>query len=290
VEVGEWVTGTANGVTAFYDIDTPVTLAKLARGDFEYISPQLIPRYGLYLSFTGGPTLERLEAEFGSPRALPLYCSVDPQMYFPEQQELVWDLGYLGTYSADRQSPLEALMLDGARQAPRKKFVVAGPQYPVDMNWPANVRRIEHLAPAEHRAFYNRQRFTLNITRADMIAAGFSPSVRLFEAAACGTPIISDWWPGLDTLLAPADEILISRGPRDTLRYLDMNETERREIARRAREKVLSAHTAARRAAELETYVFDAMRVSTVNSYDTRESTIIEDPGTWPVVSQSPSA
>ena len=56
------------------------------------------------------------------------------------------------------------------------------------VSFPANVQRITHLAPRAHRRFYNRLRFTLNITRRDMVQAGYSPSVRLFEAAACGPP------------------------------------------------------------------------------------------------------
>ncbi|MDQ3928864.1 MAG: glycosyltransferase, partial [Chloroflexota bacterium] len=228
VSVGEWVVQTARGATAFYDIDTPVTLAKLERGDMEYLSPELIPRYGLYLSFTGGPTLERIERQYGSPRARPLYCSVDPALYYPEAQEMRWDLGYMGTYSDDRQPPLDWLMLEPARRWSGGKFVVAGPQYPPDIEWPPNVQRIEHLPPVEHRAFYNAQRFTLNITRADMVAAGYSPSVRLFEAAACATPIISDWWEGLDTIFEPGEEVLVARSPGETLKYLrDMPEGER---------------------------------------------------------------
>jgi len=233
-----------------------VTLAKLARGDEEYLAASLIPRYQLYLSFTGGPTLRRLEAEYGSPLARPLYCSVDPDLYYPERAEARWDLGYLGTYSADRQPVLERLMLGAARRWRKGRFVVAGPQYPDEIAWPSNVERVEHLPPAEHRGFYNAQRFTLNVTRADMVRAGYSPSVRLFEAAACGTPIISDYWEGLETFLTPGKEVLISRSPEETLRYLrDLSDAERAAVGRRARARVLAAHTAAHRAAELEGYV-----------------------------------
>ena len=259
VAVGEWVVEQARGVKAFYDIDTPVTLAKLERGDMEYLSPALIPRYDLYLSFTGGPTLRRIERKYGSPMARPLYCSVDPTLYYPDRSarpgEYRWDLGYLGTYSDDRQPPLERLMLDAAREWKDGRFVVAGPQYPRTIDWPENTKRIEHLPPARHRGFYNRQRFTLNITRADMIRAGYSPSVRLFEAAACATPIISDYWKGLDTFFRFDEEILVSRSPEDTLGYLlDLPDEVRRAIGARARERVLSEHTAAHRAAELEAY------------------------------------
>ncbi|WP_239014584.1 CgeB family protein [Archangium violaceum] len=255
VEVGNWVQHTARGVSAFYDIDTPVTLAKLARKDFEYLSPELIPGYQLYLSFTGGPTLERIERELGSPAARPLYCSADPELYAPQHREPLWDLGYLGTYSDDRQPVLERLMLDAAREWSAGRFVVAGPQYPAGIQWPSNVSRVEHLAPPEHPAFYNSQRFTLNVTRADMVRAGYSPSVRLFEAAACGVPIISDEWAGLDTLFVPGKEIFISHSGEETLRFLrEVSEPERQAMGMKARERVLAEHTAAHRAEALEQY------------------------------------
>jgi len=260
VAVGEWVTATAQGATAFYDIDTPVTLARLERGDEEYLSPRLVPRYHAYLSFSGGPILERIERTYGSPMARPLYCSFDPELYFPEVRKPRWDLGYMGTYSDDRQPPLDRLLLEAARRWPEGRFVVAGPQYPESVRWPANVERIEHLPPAQHRRFYNSQRFTLNITRADMVRAGYSPSVRLFEAAACGVPIISDYWAGLDEFFALGDEILVSHSSEETLRYLrEVGEEERRALGERARRRVLACHTAAHRARELEGYALELL-------------------------------
>jgi len=259
--VGDWVTREASGVSAFYDIDTPVTLAKLARGDCDYLTSRLVSRYDLYLSFTGGPTLGRLERELGSPMARPLYCAVDPELYYPEPTDAHWDLGYMGTYSEDRQPTIERLLVEPALQLPDARLVVAGPQYPADLRWPANVARIEHLPPDEHRAFYNRQRWTLNVTRADMIAAGWSPSVRLFEAAACGTPIVSDRWAGIESILAPGREIALADGPADVLRLLrDVPERERRAMGERARGRVLAEHTAAHRAEQLEGYVHEAWR------------------------------
>lgn len=259
VEVGHFVVETAEGITAFYDIDTPVTLAKIEKNDFEYLHPDLIPLYQIYLSFTGGPTLKRLEVQYGSPMARPFYCSFDPELYFPEEQEKKWDLGYLGTFSTDRQPPLTKLMLEAAEDLKEGKFVVAGPQYPAEILWPANVERIEHLPPSEHRKFYNSQRFAMNITRADMIKAGYSPSVRLFEAAACNTPIISDYWEGIESIFEPGKEILISKSGEETVNYLkNISEAERQQIAANAREKVLAFHTAAHRAKELESYYYEA--------------------------------
>jgi spore maturation protein CgeB len=255
IAVGNLVQRTAAGLTAFYDIDTPVTLSRLGNG-LDYLDARQIPRYDLYLSFTGGPTLERLRRRHGARCARALYCSVDPDLYYPDGPDdpaPVIDLGYLGTYSSDRQPVLDRLMLDAARRWPVGSFVVAGPQYPDSIAWPANVTRVCHVEPADHRGFYTSSRFTLNVTRQDMVTAGYSPSVRLFEAAACRTPIISDTWPGLETLFTPGREILLSRHGCDTLEFLrDLPEPERRELGERARARVLAAHTAAHRAVEFE--------------------------------------
>jgi spore maturation protein CgeB len=259
VAVADWMLQHARGVTVFYDIDTPVTLAMLGRGEHEHLHPRLIPRFDLYLSFTGGPMLDRLEREFRARRALPLYCSCDPRLYYPENPETAeprWDLGYLGTYSADRQPAVEAMLLSPARRLPDRRFAVAGSSYPPEIGWPANVDRHEHLPPGEHRSFYNRQRYTLNVTRADMRREGYSPSIRLFEAAACGTPIISDDWPGLATFFEPGREILLASTPEEVEEILrGVPEAARRRIADRARERVLAEHTAAHRAATLEDYL-----------------------------------
>jgi spore maturation protein CgeB len=259
VAVGEWVTALARGVTAFYDIDTPVTLTKLLRGEHEYLSPALVPRFDLYLSFTGGPILDRIERLYGARHARALYCSCDPELHRPRALRPRWDLGYIGTYSPDRQPTLARLMLAPAAVRPRWRCVVAGPQYPAEIAWPRNVGRVEHLPPAAHTGFYAAQRFTLNVTRADMVAAGWSPSVRLFEAAACATPIISDDWPGLEAFFIPGREILVARGGDDVVRYVErLSEDQRRAVGERARARVLAGHTAAHRALELEAHVREA--------------------------------
>ena len=259
VAVGRWVCDTATAVTAFYDIDTPVTLAKLDAGDTEYLDRDLVARYDVYLSFTGGPTLQRLESEYGSPRARAFYCMVDPTSYYPQDVECRWDLGYLGTYSEDRQPPLDRLLLEPASTAPGQRFVVAGPQFPDEIVWPPNVERIEHLPPAQHRGFYNAQRFTLNVTRAHMVAAGYSPSVRLFEAAACGVPIISDRWAGIEDFFVPDKEILLADAADDVAAYLaSTSDAHRGAVGSAARERVLAEHTAQTRARELVSHLDDA--------------------------------
>ena len=251
VPVIDWALETARGPVAFYDIDTPVTLAKLARGDEEYLARRQIPLFDTYFSFTGGPILHRLQREHGARRPAALYCTVDAGRYRNEPDApRRWRLGYLGTYSGDRQPALERLLLDPARRRSSDRFVVAGPQYPDDIAWPANVQRIEHCPPAEHGRFYNGQDWTLNVTRAAMVEAGWSPSVRLFEAASCAVPIISDRWEGLDVLF-PAGAILIADTAEDVLAALDLPEPHRQAIGRAAQDIVFAEHRAEVRARQM---------------------------------------
>jgi spore maturation protein CgeB len=254
--LGDWITSSARGVTVFYDIDTPVTLDKLATNSAQYISPPLVPRFNLYLSFTGGPVLQLITGIYGSPRARALYCAADVEVHKPEDVPRQWALGYIGTYSEDRQPLLEQLLVEPARRLPEHSFVVVGAQYPDKLVWPANVRRIEHLAPESHSKFYCSLRYALNLTRQHMAAAGYSPSVRLFEAAACGAPIVSDSWPGLDEFFVPGREILLASSADDVVQILSgLDESRRLEIAAAARHRVLKDHTAETRAIEFERYV-----------------------------------
>ena len=185
IAVSEWIIRHAQGVKCFYDIDTPVTLARLENGNGQYVAKELIPNFDLYLSFTGGPILDKLAKDYGARMPRAFYCSFDPELYSPGERRPEWDLGYMGTYSRDRQEALDRLLLEPARRWTAGKFVVAGPLYPTEIAWPANVQRTEHVHPAEHRKFYLAQKFTLNITRADMIRAGFSQRATVRGSGLC---------------------------------------------------------------------------------------------------------
>ena len=246
-------------VRAFYDIDTPITVGRLRdHGESDYLHQRQLPGLDIYFSFTGGPMLEELQQKFGVPFAVPLYCSVDPDKHqeLSAKQQFEWDLSYMGTYAPDRQPKLEQLLCEPARRRARGRFIVAGPQYPASIIWPGNVERVTHLSPRHHAAFYGSSRLTLNVTRREMVMAGYSPSVRLFEAAACATTIVSDNWPGLPDFFAPGKEVLLPGDCKDVLRYLSgYDQHELWRIGRAAREKVLAGHTSDIRAREFEAAV-----------------------------------
>lgn len=260
-------------VRTFYDIDTPITVSTLREGRAtDYLRGDQLPALDVYFSFTGGPMLGELESRFGVRRAAPLYCSFDPERYrtYPRSPRFSCAMSYMGTYAADRQPKLEEFLFGAANALPEEKFIVAGPQYPRSVHLPRNVRHIVHLNPRWHPHLYSSSRLTLNVTRRDMVMAGYSPSVRLFEAAACGAAIVSDNWPGLDTFFEPGREILLPADPREIVRYLrELDESELRAIGKAAQSRVLVAHTSQQRAKEFEYEVEAARRgdrVSLVNA------------------------
>lgn len=242
----------ARGARIFYDLDTPVTLDRLDRGeDVPWLPATELGDFDLVLSFTGGSALDAVKERLGARRAEPLYGCVDAAVHRPAENELACDLSYLGTYAEDRQDGVERLFLDVAERLADARFVLGGPMYPTSMRRPPNVAFHPHVPPSAHASFYGSSRWTLNLTRGPMKKMGFCPSARLFEAAACGVPIVSDAWTGLDRFFEPEREIMIASSTDDVIRVLSLSKNEVNEIARRARARTLRDHTAERRALEL---------------------------------------
>ncbi|HSK39190.1 MAG TPA: glycosyltransferase, partial [Arenibaculum sp.] len=250
----ELAMGSRTPCRVFYDLDTPVTLARMDAGErVAYIGPRGLADFDLVLSYTGGAALDELRGRLGARRVAPLYGHVDPAVHRPVQpaERFRADLSYIGTYADDRQRMLEALLIEPARHLPERRFVIAGAQYPQDFPWTGNIHFVKHLPPDQHPAFYSSSRLTLNVTRAAMAAMGWCPSGRLFEAAACGAPVLTDWWAGLDAFFTPGQEVLVAHGADEAVAALDLGDAELRRIAGRARERTLAEHTADRRVDDL---------------------------------------
>jgi spore maturation protein CgeB len=266
---GELLTA-SRALRVFYDLDTPVTLDALRSGEpVPYIGAEGLTRYELVLSYTGGGALRELTTRLGAPRVAPLYGHVDPTVHRPVApvEDYACDLSYLGTYALDRQAMLESLFVEPARRLPARRFMLGGALYPHDFPWTVNIFFRQHLPPALHPAFFCSSRLTLNVTRRAMADMGFCPSGRLFEAAACGTPILSDRWEGLEEFFTPGTEILVATSAEEAVDALSLSDAELARIARAARERVLAEHTAERRATELEEIISGALagRDATLN-------------------------
>lgn len=259
------VLGSNAKLKTFYDLDTPVTLDHLRSGkSVSYIGPRGFRDFDLVLSYTGGTALEQLKTQLGARRVAPLYGSVDPEVHrqAPAVEMFQCDLSYLGTYAADRQPALNDLFIQPARQLPEQKFLIGGAQYPQEFPWTKNIYFASHVAPPDHPAFYSSSRLTLNVTRQAMAEMGYCPSGRLFEAAACGTPILSDWWEGLDEFFTPGSEILVVRSTDDAIQALRLESAALSRISKAARERVLQEHTAEHRTLDLENAFNEALRTS----------------------------
>lgn len=251
-------------LSVFYDLDTPVTIERVKNGDpVPYLGPNGLEDFDLVLSYTGGTALTELEDRLGARRVLPLYGSVDPAVHYPlpPVERYRADLSYLGTYAEDRQRALGELLLEPARRLPARTFLIGGAQYPPEFPWSENIYFAQHVAPAEHAAFYCSSRLTLNVTRAPMVARGYCPSGRLFEAAACGIPVVTDSWNGLTDFFEPGSEILVAFSTDDAMDALETSDQELARIARAARERTLAEHTADRRASQLVAAIEGAFAV-----------------------------
>jgi spore maturation protein CgeB len=241
-------------IKAFYDLDTPVTLEGARKGVVTYLPPDGLSAFDLVLSYTGGRALTELATCFGASTVAPLYGSADPEAHFPVEpvERFRGILSYLGTYTADRQRAVEALFLESASRLPQERFLLAGAQYPASFPWRPNVHYIPHVPPPLHPAFFCSSRATINITRGVMAAYGYCPSGRLFEAAACDAPLLSDYWEGLESFFAPGEEILIVNNADDVVQALSLSDQELRKLSEAGRSRVLSQHTADHRAIQLE--------------------------------------
>lgn len=268
IQVGRWVIENAQGLKAFYDLDTPVTVVRLRNGGCGYLAADLIPKYDIYLSSSGGLELEKFRVAYGAKRIYSLYCSVDPDQYYPEVRVRKYTLAYLGNYVPDRHATLERYLVDPARHYSDRCFSVVGANYPGGIRWPSNVEYVEYLQPKRHREFYARQQFALNVTRPDAVAWGYSPSIRLLEAAACGVPVISDYWMGLETFFKPGVEIITVQSTIEIMEILEKYTPEEcRALGEMARGRILKSHTCDQRAREFVGFLEQTLGSNNKASY-----------------------
>ncbi|MGH2387937.1 MAG: CgeB family protein [Chloroflexota bacterium] len=239
-------------VVAFWDVDAPATLDRLA-GDAGDPFHALVPRYDLILTYGGGDPVTAAYETRGARLCVPIYNGLDPDTHFPAPPDPRFeaDLAFLGNRLPDREARVEDFFLGAACASPDRRFLLAGNGW-ADKLMPDQVRYLGHLSTVDHNAFNSTPLAVLNIARESMARYGFSPATRVFEAAGAGACLITDLWEGLDLFLEPGREILTARDGAEVATHLHTLTPKRAtEIGLAARRRVLASHTYAHRAARL---------------------------------------
>lgn len=244
----------AHALRIFWDVDAPATLATLAEagpGDPLRCSLRALD---LVLTYGGGaPVVERYRA-LGARRCVPVYNALDPEAHHPAPPDprFAADLVFMGNRLPDREARVEEFFLKAAALTPGRRFLLGGSGWD-DKPVPPNVRRLGHVPTHLHNAVNASALSVLNVARDSMAAVGHSPATRVFEAAGAGACLITDDWEGLDAFLRPGEEVLVARDGAEVARHLeDLTPERARRIGAAARARILSGHTYARRASQVD--------------------------------------
>jgi spore maturation protein CgeB len=242
------------GTTAiFWDVDAPATLDRLAANAADPFH-SCVPRYDMVFTYGGGgPVISAYKAA-GAAECIPVYNALDPATHYPvtADNRFQADLGFLGNRLPDREHRVEEFFIRPAQLAPDRTFLLGGNGW-ADKSMPRNVRYAGHVYTADHNAFNCTPIAVLNISRASMARYGFSPATRVFEAAGAGACLITDEWEGIELFLNPGREVLVARDGAEVASLLrDLSPPRAREIGDAALRRVLSQHTYAHRAGQVD--------------------------------------
>jgi len=242
----------ARGRRAYWDVDAPATLDEIAANPAHHLR-KAIPRYDVVFTYGGGAPVVKAYRAVGARDCVPIYNALDPDHHFPVEPvpEFESELGFLGNRLPDREARVDAFFLDAARRLPHKRFLLGGSGWE-SKELPGNVKCIGHVGTNAHNAFFCSGLATLNVNRESMARYGFSPPTRVFEAAGAGACLLTDRWKGIDLFLEPNREVLVAEDGEEVALQLDgLTPGRAREIANRARRRVLAHHTYAQRALQV---------------------------------------
>jgi spore maturation protein CgeB len=240
-------------VVAFWDVDAPATLARLAEDADDPFRP-LVGRYDVVFTYGGGDPVVRAYEAFGARACHPIYNGVDPSTHHPVPPDGAYeaDLAFLGNRLPDRERRVEDFFLAVAERLPERRFLLGGSGW-ADKPMPHNVRSLGHVYTRDHNAFNVSPTAVLNVSRESMARMGFSPATRVFEAAAAGACLVSDAWEGIETFFEPGRELLVARSGEEVAEHIErLTQEEARRIGAAARRRALAEHTYDRRALEVE--------------------------------------
>ena len=247
-------------MVVFWDVDAPATLDRLAR-DADDPFRALVPQYDLILTYGGGDPVVEAYERAGARQCEPVYNALDADTHHPVPPDprFAAELAFLGNRLPDREARVEGFFLAAAERLPGCRFLLGGSGWG-DKPLPANVRYLGHVYTRDHNALNVTPRAVLNVNRESMARYGFSPPTRVFEAAGAGGCLITDEWEGIELFLDPGSEVLVAADGDAVAAHLErLTPAQAATIGRAARRRLLSEHTYAHRAAQVEA-LLDAAR------------------------------
>jgi spore maturation protein CgeB len=252
-ELLEEAVAEVRGVSVFWDVDAPATLARLDADPDDPLRA-LVPRYDLVLTYGGGDPVVAGYRGLNARDCVPVYNALDPVTHFPVAPDarFACDLAFVGNRLPDREDRVEEFLVRPAKLLPERSFLLAGAGWEA-RELPANVRLLGHLSTNDHNAVNSTPLAVLNVLRESMARNGWSPATRVFEAAGAGACLVSDAWAGIEEFLEPGREVLVAESGDDVADALASLTPERaRAIGAAARRRILAEHTYDHRAAQVE--------------------------------------
>lgn len=240
-------------LVAYWDVDAPATLDRIGADPADPFRA-LIPQFDLVLTYGGGPPVVRTYGRFGAKQCVPIYNALDPTTHRPVMPDVRFeaDLSFLGNRLPDRESRVEEFFFRAASLLPHRRFLLGGNGW-ADKPMPQNVRYVGHVYTRDHNAFNCTPLAVLNVSRESMARYGYSPATRVFEAAGAAACLLTDAWEGIEQFFEPERELLVARDAAEVAELLETLEPRRaKRIGEAAYRRVLSQHTYAHRAAQLE--------------------------------------
>lgn len=241
-------------VAAFYDLESPRTVARRRAGQtIEHVGPEGYRPFDVVLSYAGGPVLLDLVELLGARRVETLFASLDTSIHQPDgpSPEFTARASFLGPYTRDLHEMLDRLFFEPSRRLSQVQFALGGGGVPDSLLLPSNLHRVGPIALDRQAAFYCSSRITVSVTPREMARAGHCPPARMFAAAGCGVPVLSDAWDGIEVFFEPGREIFVAGSTEEAMDVVCLPDEELARVGRAARERALAEHTAEARARRL---------------------------------------
>lgn len=217
----------------------------------------------------GDSLAEIYRRDFGQERVWTFHEAADTTVFYPREADVRDDVIWIGNWGdEERTHEIREYLVESARQLPELRFAVHGVRYPK-----AGQQEIEQ-AGIEFRGWianykvpeaFARAKLTLHIPRGPYLdrLPGI-PTIRPFEAMACGIPLLSTPWEDREGLFREGSDYLMVHSPgemREQMLRLSRDEDARARLAERGLETVLARHTCDHRAEQLEAIYADVAGV-----------------------------